>query len=47
MAAAGADVLVCGNAVFAADDPAAALAAVRDVAQKARLAALGGSTEEA
>ena len=47
VAAAGADVLVCGNAVFAADDPAAALAAVRDVAQKARLAALGGSTEEA
>ena len=47
VAAAGADVLVCGNAVFAADDPAAALAAVRDAAQKARLAALGGSTEEA
>ena len=47
VAAAGADVLVCGNAVFAADDPAAALAAVRDAAQKARLAALGGSAGEA
>jgi len=47
VAAAGADVLVCGSAVFAADDPAAALAAVRDAAQKARLAALGGSAGEA
>lgn len=40
VAAAGADVLVCGNAVFAAPDPAKALAAVRDAADAARLAAL-------
>lgn len=40
VAAAGADVLVCGNAVFAAEDPAAALKAVEDVANEARLAAL-------
>lgn len=40
VAAAGADVLVCGNAVFAAPDPAEALAAVRDAADAARLAAL-------
>ena len=43
VAAAGADVLVCGNAVFAAEDPAAALVAVRDAAEKARAAALGGN----
>lgn len=36
VAAAGADVLVCGNAVFAAEDPAAAIAAVRAAAQEAR-----------
>ena len=41
VAAAGADVLVCGNAVFAADDPAAALAAVQEAAEAARAAALG------
>lgn len=41
VAAAGADVLVCGNAVFAAEDPAAALVAVRDAAEVARKAALG------
>ena len=41
VAAAGADVLVCGNAVFAAEDPAAALVAVRDAAEAARKAALG------
>ena len=35
VAAAGADVLVCGNAVFAAKDPAAALRAVQAAAQKA------------
>ncbi len=40
VAAAGADVLVCGNAVFKAEDPAAAIAAVRDAADQARLAAL-------
>lgn len=40
VASAGADVLVCGNAVFAADDPAAALAGVQAVAEEARLAAL-------
>ncbi len=40
VAAAGADVLVCGNAVFAAPDPAEALAAVRDAADAARLAVL-------
>lgn len=43
VAAAGADVLVCGNAVFAAEDPAAALVAVRDVAETARAAALSGN----
>lgn len=43
VASAGADVLVCGNAVFAADDPAAALAAVRDAAEEARLAALAAA----
>ncbi len=40
VAAAGADVLVCGNAVFAAEDPAAALAAVEAAANEARLAVL-------
>lgn len=40
VAAAGADVLVCGNAVFAAEDQAAALKAVEDAANEARLAAL-------
>ncbi len=37
--AAGADVLVCGNAVMAADDPAAALIAVREAAEQARIMA--------
>ncbi len=41
VAAAGADVLVCGNAVCGADDPAAAIAAVTRVAEDARAAALG------
>lgn len=41
VAAKGADVLVCGNAVYAAEDPAAALQAVEAVANEARLAALG------
>lgn len=40
VAAAGADVLVCGNAVFGAEDPACALKAIEDVANEARLAAL-------
>lgn len=40
VAAAGADVLVCGSAVFAADDPAAALRAVEAAAEKARAVAL-------
>ncbi len=42
VAAAGADVLVCGNAVFKAPDPAAALQAVQAAADVARLAALAG-----
>ena len=41
VAASGADVLVCGNAVFDAQDPAAALEAVRAAAEQARAAALG------
>ena len=36
VAATGADVLVCGNAVFAADDPTAAVSAVRDAATGAQ-----------
>ena len=39
-AAAGADVLVCGNAVFKADDPQAAIGAVKGAADEAREAAL-------
>lgn len=46
VAAAGADVLVCGNAVFAAQDPAAALEAVRAAAESARAAALGTSASK-
>lgn len=42
VAASGADVLVCGNAVFAADDPASALREVRRAADEARMAALAG-----
>ncbi len=45
VAAAGADVLVCGNAVFKAADPAAALVAVKGAADGARLAALAGGEE--
>lgn len=41
VAAAGADVLVCGNAVFAAEDPAAAVSAVRDAATAAQPASDG------
>ena len=44
-AAAGPDVVVCGNAVFGAEDPAAALAAVQAAAGEARLAALAVSKE--
>lgn len=40
VAAQGADSLVCGNAVFAAEDPAAALAAVESAANGARRAVL-------
>lgn len=40
VAQAGADVLVCGNAVFKADDPAAAIRDIRRVADEARLEAL-------
>ncbi len=40
VAAAGADVLVCGNAVFKAEDPAAAIRDIRAVADEARLRAL-------
>ena len=46
VAAAGADVLVCGNAVFGAEDPGAAVAAIRDRADEARLAALAGGEWE-
>lgn len=45
VAAAGADVLVCGNAVFAADDPARALAEVKAAAEDARLRALSQEGE--
>ena len=38
VAAAGADVLVCGNAVYAADDPAAALKAIQAAAEEAQAA---------
>ena len=44
-AGAGADVLVCGNAVFAAEDPARALAEVAAAAEEARLAALAARKE--
>ena len=40
VAGAGADVLVCGNAVFKADDPRAAIGAVKGAADEAREAAL-------
>ena len=39
--AAGADVIVCGNAVYAADDPKAAIAQIAALGDAARLAALG------
>lgn len=40
VAAAGGDVLVCGNAVCAADDPAQAIREITDIAEAARVAAL-------
>lgn len=40
VSAQGADLLVCGNAVVAADDPAFALANIRNIADEARIAAL-------
>ena len=40
VAAAGADVLVCGNAVCGAEDPAQAIADITAVAEEARAAAL-------
>ncbi len=45
VAAAGADVLVCGNAVCGAADPAAAIADITRVAEAARTAALGAVEE--
>ena len=39
--AAGADVIVCGNAVYAAEDPIAAIHTIQALGDKARLAALG------
>ena len=47
VAAAGADVLVCGNAVFGADDPAAALQAVQAAAQRAQDGALAAGAGSA
>lgn len=44
VAAAGADVLVCGNAVFGAQDPACALAQIEQAANEAREAALASKT---
>lgn len=40
VAAEGADVIVCGNAVFGAEDPKQAIADIAAAADKARLAAL-------
>lgn len=45
VAAAGADVLVCGNAVCGADDPARAIADITAVAETARLAGLDALKE--
>lgn len=46
VAAAGADVLVCGSAVCGADDPAAAVTQVTAAAEKARLAALNAAAAD-
>jgi len=40
--AAGADVIVCGNAVYAADDPKAAIAQIAQLGNAARLTAIEG-----
>lgn len=45
VAACGADVLVCGNAVYAAEDPACALANIAAVAEEARTSALTAQKE--
>lgn len=45
VAAAGADVLVCGNAVYAADDPAQVLADIAAAANAARVQALATQKE--
>ena len=47
VAAAGADVLVCGSAVCGADDPAAAIAQVTEAAEAARLEALAAGAPAA
>lgn len=44
VASSGADVLVCGNAVFKADDPARAIVDIRAAAEAARLAHLDDRT---
>ena len=46
LTAAGADVLVCGSAVFGAEDPAAALAAVKEKGDAARVAAIEDARAE-
>jgi ribulose-phosphate 3-epimerase len=43
--AVGADVLVCGNAVYAADDPKAAIARIAQLGDDARLSALQAAAE--
>ncbi len=45
-ASAGADVLVCGNAVFASPDPARAIAMIREVADAARARAVSADDGE-
>lgn len=47
MAAAGADVLVCGNAVFSTADPAAAVAEIAAAAEGARAEALAAGAADA
>ena len=46
LTAVGADVLVCGSAVFGAEDPAAALAAVKEKGDAARVAAIEDARAE-
>ncbi len=45
VSAAGADVLVCGNAVFAAPDPTEALRSVQNIADEARAKALAAGVK--